>query len=86
MVNQLAGVTGLALNSFRQLYVADASCNRIVRFPSNFNSTTTGLLIASLNPLTDDLYIGGDGSGNASNQRNISKSEMDDQGEKIFVQ
>ena len=64
-LNQLGGVWGVALDSLRQLYVADYVCNRIVRFPPNSTSATSGVLIASvntpkeifINPLTDDLYV-----------------------------
>ena len=64
-LNQLGAVSGVALDSLRQLYVADYFCNRILRFPPNSNSTNAGIVIASvstpqglfINPLTDDLYV-----------------------------
>ena len=61
---QLGGVVGVALDSLRQLYTADSLCDRILRFPPNSNSTSVGVVVASvntpqeifINPLTDDLY------------------------------
>lgn len=64
-LNQFQSVYGVALDSLRQLYVADHMCDRIVRFPPNSSSATVGVLIASvvtpqglfINPLTDDIYV-----------------------------
>jgi DNA-binding beta-propeller fold protein YncE len=63
--NQLYNTVGVALDSSRQLYVADSACSQLVRFPASSNSTTFGVLIASLStpegifidPSTDDLYV-----------------------------
>ncbi len=63
--NQFDNTAGVALDSSRQLYVADSGCHRILKFPSNSDSTTVGVIIAALNtpegifidPLTDDLYV-----------------------------
>jgi len=63
--NQFYNPVGVALDSSRQLYVADSACGQILKFPSNSDSTTFGVFIASLNvpggifidPLTDDLYV-----------------------------
>jgi hypothetical protein len=63
--NQFYNTVGVALDSSRQLYVSDSGCSQILKFPSNSNSTTFGVLIAYLSlpegifidPLTDDLYV-----------------------------
>lgn len=64
-LNQFADVSGVALDSLRQLYVADFTCDRILRFPLDSNSTTPGVLFTSINspeemffnPSTDNLYV-----------------------------
>lgn len=64
-LNQMRVPTGVALDSSRQLYVADAGCGQILRFPPNSNPSTFAVLVAfeaipeaiSINPLTDDLYV-----------------------------
>ena len=64
-LNQFGTIAGVALDSLRQFYAADFFCDRIVRFPPNSTSATSGVLIVSLrmpieifiNPLTDDLYV-----------------------------
>ncbi|CAF1046335.1 unnamed protein product [Adineta ricciae] len=58
--------TGASLDSAGQLYVTDASCNRLVRFPANSNSATAGTDIStslnspqalSIDPRTNDIYV-----------------------------
>jgi hypothetical protein len=64
-LNQFETTIELALDSYRQLYVSESSCNRVLKFPPNSISSTSGILIGSitnvqglsLNPLTDDLYV-----------------------------
>lgn len=64
-LNQFWSVTGLAMDSFRQLFLSDSGCSRILRFPPNSNSTSfaTQLISISLpqgmsiNPWTDELYV-----------------------------
>lgn len=64
-LNQFASLVGVAMDSLRQLYTSDSVCDRIVRFPSNSNSATPGVIIDYVNtpqalfihPLTDDLYV-----------------------------
>ncbi|CAF1340167.1 unnamed protein product [Adineta steineri] len=66
-LNQFTTGVGVTLDSSGQLYVSDASCNRITRFPSGSNSTTTATLIGSvnsaeqisINTLTNDIYVVG---------------------------
>jgi len=63
--NQFYNTVGVALDSTRQLYVADSACNQVLKFPENSDSTTFGVLIASLSlpeviyidQSTDDLYV-----------------------------
>lgn len=58
-------VTGVAMDSFRQLYVSDSGCTRILRFPPNSNSTSLAIQLTSIsgpqgmsiNPWTDELYV-----------------------------
>ncbi|CAF0891836.1 unnamed protein product [Adineta steineri] len=71
-MNQFNAADGLGLDSSGQLYVADYGCNRVVRFPSNSNSATSGTLLGSvaqasllsINSLTGDIYVASN-SGNA---------------------
>lgn len=64
-LNQFVMIVGLVLNSVRQLYVIDSSCQRLVKFPANSNSTVYGELIAAMNMptgitidrQTDDIYV-----------------------------
>ncbi|CAF1237844.1 unnamed protein product [Adineta steineri] len=64
-MNQFSAPYGVGVDSTGQLYVADYGCSRVVRFPSNSNSTTSGTLFGSItnaallfiNPLTNDIYV-----------------------------
>jgi DNA-binding beta-propeller fold protein YncE len=63
--NQFYNPVGIALDSTRQLYVADSACNQMLKFPANSSSATFGMFIASLglpqgiyiDQSTDDLYV-----------------------------
>ncbi|CAF1086051.1 unnamed protein product [Adineta steineri] len=64
-MNQFTVTIGVALDSSRQLYVGDSDCNRVIRFPANSNSTTSGTVVGSvaepanlfINQLTGDIYV-----------------------------
>ncbi|CAF0822955.1 unnamed protein product [Adineta steineri] len=64
-LNQLSVAIGVGLDSSGRLYVADTSCNRVIRFPPNSTSTTSGTLLGSINipqnlfinPLNGDIYV-----------------------------
>lgn len=66
---QFQNPVGIALDSTRQLYVSDSACNQIMKFPSNSNSMTSGVVILNISspqgifidPSTNDLYISGYG-------------------------
>jgi len=63
--NQFYNPVGVALDSTRQLYVADSACNQMLKFPANSSSATFGMFIASfglpqgiyIDQSTDDLYV-----------------------------
>ncbi|CAF0822768.1 unnamed protein product [Adineta steineri] len=66
-MNQFNIPAGVGRDSSGQLYVADYGCNQVVRFPSNSNSTTSGILLGSITlatlisihqlTLNDDIYV-----------------------------
>ena len=64
-LNQFTSIAGIAMDSLRQLYVADSACFHILQFPPDSNSTTSGTEINTtytpqgifINPLNDDLYV-----------------------------
>ncbi|CAF4045270.1 unnamed protein product [Adineta steineri] len=64
-MNQFTTNIGVGLDSSGQLYVSDAGCNRVIRFPSNSTPTTSGTLFGNIsdsqdlciNPSTGDLYV-----------------------------
>ncbi|CAF4116996.1 unnamed protein product, partial [Adineta steineri] len=65
-MNQFILPNGIGVDSFNQLYVSDYSCNQVVIFPSNSNSTTFGILLGSIalaasisirqSGINDDIY------------------------------
>ena len=64
-LNQFGNTIGVVLDSYGQLYVSDSSCGRVVKLPPNSNSSTSEVLVSSINtvgglainPLTGDLYV-----------------------------
>lgn len=64
-LDQFTFIVGVAMDSLRQLYVADSACFHILQFPPDSNSTTSGTVINTtytpqgifIDPLTDDLYV-----------------------------
>ncbi|CAF1363810.1 unnamed protein product, partial [Adineta steineri] len=64
-LNQFTTPIGVGLDSSGQLNVADTTCNRLIRFPSNSNSTISGTSVGSvsgaeqlsINALTGDIYV-----------------------------
>lgn len=70
-LNQLGRPEGLALDSRRQLYVADTSCHRVTKFPADSNSTVYGEFITYMyqpqaiyiDHRMDDVYIGDSNDG-----------------------
>ncbi|CAF0809794.1 unnamed protein product [Adineta steineri] len=64
-MNQFTTNIGVGLDSSGQLYVSDAGCNRVIKFPSNSTPTTSGTLVGNIsdsqdlciNPSTGDLYV-----------------------------
>ncbi|CAF0903667.1 unnamed protein product [Adineta steineri] len=64
-INQFSDIFGVGLDSSSRLYGADFTCSRLVRFPSNSSSTTSGTLhdtvnasaMISINQLTNDIYV-----------------------------
>lgn len=67
--NQFLRIEGVAIDSARQLYVIDFDCKRLMKFPANSNSATSGQVIASMNQpqaitidqQTDDVYVADSG-------------------------
>lgn len=67
--NQFLRIESVALDSSRQLYVADIDCKRVMKFPVNSNSASNGQIIASMNQpqaitidrRTDDVYVADSG-------------------------
>ncbi|CAF1391657.1 unnamed protein product, partial [Didymodactylos carnosus] len=63
--NQFQDIYGIVMDSDGYLYVSDFSCNWILKFPSDSNSTTMGILFINLtltkrlfiDLLTNDLYV-----------------------------
>lgn len=64
-MQQFSSAVGVGLDSFGQIYVTDAGCSRLVKFPSDSSSSTSGTSIASINvpeqlfinPWTNDIYV-----------------------------
>ncbi|CAF1401249.1 unnamed protein product [Adineta steineri] len=64
-MNQFTTAVGVALDSSGQLYVSDAGCHRLVRFPLSSNSTISATFLGYINTpellfineLTDDIYV-----------------------------